>query len=169
MENSTVGENIWKGSIAGVIGVTAMDYLVTWPMYKYEDRAAYTREKSLQPEGRWAAHALVSKVAKGLNFTPSEKALFIIGKTQHYLIGMAPAVLYSMFYKDVPAIRKGKGLLYGLSLFILMDEIVVPMLKLSGPTTKYPWQAHLRGLLGHLMMGWATHAAVVSLDKRTEA
>lgn len=166
MNTSSIGNSALKGLTAGAIGVTAMDYLVTWPMYKLEDTEAHQKEKELQPEGKWAAHVGVKKVADAIGARPSEDTIFYAGKIQHYMIGMAPSVLYALYYNKVPILKKSKGLLFGLGLFILMDEIVTPSLGLSGPTTKYPWQAHLRGLLGHLMFGVATHYALEAMDKK---
>lgn len=163
-------ENIFnttvKGLAAGAVGVTAMDYLVTWPMYKLEDEEAYRREKELQPDGKWAAHAAVKKTANLLGTQPSEDKIFYAGKVHHYLIGMAPAAIYAYFYNKSSVLKKTKGFLLGFGLFVIMDELVVPALGLSGPAKKYPWQAHLRGLLGHLMYGVATHYALEAISRK---
>lgn len=167
MEAINTINTAFKGFTAGAVGVTAMDYLVTWPMYKLEDKDAYLKEKELQPEGKWAGHVAVKRTANEIGKEPSETTNFYLGKMNHYMIGMAPAALYSLYYDKVPALKKSKGLLFGLGLFFLMDEMVVPALGLSGPNRKYPWQAHLRGLLGHLMYGVATHFALEALDRKS--
>jgi uncharacterized membrane protein YagU involved in acid resistance len=168
MEMQTIKENSMKGVIAGATSVAAMDYLVTWPVYKLEDREAYKKEKELQPEGRWAAHVFVSRISRMLGLNLSENKIFKGGKAQHFMMGIAPAILYATYYKKYPMISAGYGALYGSSLFLLADELMVPALKLSGPNTKYPWQAHLRGFLGHVMVGVVTHGVLRLLDRRKE-
>jgi hypothetical protein len=46
-----------------------------------------------------------------------------------------------------------------------VDEGVVPALGLAGGPTEYPWQAHARGLVGHLVLGAVTHATLELLDQ----
>lgn len=164
----TLNSPVLTGLTAGAIGVTAMDYLVTWPMYKLEERSAYEKEKELQPDGKWAAHVAVAKTFNALGVQPKEDKIFYAGKITHYLIGMAPAAIYALFYNKVPILKNSKGLVFGFGLFILMDEIITPSLGLSGPPKKYPWQAHMRGFLGHLMYGVATHYALEAMRNRDE-
>ena len=57
-----------------------------------------------------------------------------------------------------------RGLLYGLLIFVLWDELLSAAAGVAGPPTKYPWQAHLRGLVGHLALGLATHVALSALE-----
>lgn len=58
-----------------------------------------------------------------------------------------------------------EGLLYGLELFLVQDEGLNPILGTSGGPTEYPWQAHARGLVGHLVLGAVTHATLNVLDQ----
>ena len=50
-----------------------------------------------------------------------------------------------------------------------MDELVAPLSGLSSGPLGYPWQAHARGLAGHLTVGATTDAAVRALDKMVPA
>lgn len=68
-------------------------------------------------------------------------------------------------FQDHARIRSGRGLLYGLGLFVLNDEIAGPALGIASGPTEYPWQAHVRGLAGHLMLGAATEVAIEAMDK----
>ena len=58
----------------------------------------------------------------------------------------------------------GKGLLYGLALFLVDDELLNALLGLSAGPTEYPWQAHARGLVSHLVVGVCTDVAMDALD-----
>lgn len=158
MENILKGEDVLKGVAAGVAGVAVMHYGVTPIMYKFEDEEAFRREKEAQPFGLEAPHVLAYKMAGR-----ESKAL---GKLNELFLGIAPAIIYKRFYRDVPFLTMGKGLLFGFLGFALVDELLVPASGLAGPHRKYPWQAHARGLVGHLAYGLAIHAAVSFLDRK---
>ncbi|MDP9382790.1 MAG: DUF1440 domain-containing protein, partial [Chloroflexota bacterium] len=61
-------------------------------------------------------------------------------------------------------IGAGRGLLYGAVLFLLNDEILAPVLGLASGPTAYPWQAHARGLISHVVLGAATDTVLDVLD-----
>ncbi len=82
-------------------------------------------------------------------------------------IGIAPAMAYAALRRRTPAVAAAGGLLllYGLGLFLVVDEGVVPTLGLAGGPTRYPWQTHVRALVGHLVLGAGTHAMLQPLDQ----
>lgn len=160
-----LGSDVLKGAVAGAIGVVAMDYLVTKPMYRTEDPVAHLQEKRAQVGGRYVAFAALDKIKRRFGLQLTERQDFVAGKAIHYLLGIAPAVAYVTLRRKAPWIRSGRGLLYGLSLFILNDEIAGPALGIASGPTKYPWQAHARGLAGHLMLGAATEVTIEAMDK----
>jgi hypothetical protein len=43
---------------------------------------------------------------------------------------------------------------------VLNDEIASRLLRVAGPQRDYPWQAHLRGLVGHVVLGMVTEATL---------
>ena len=47
----------------------------------------------------------------------------------------------------------GAGVATGLSMSIILDEVVTPAFGFSAPNKEYPTVTHLRGLLGHLVYG----------------
>ena len=57
----------------------------------------------------------------------------------------------------------------GAGLFIVMDEIVAPLLGLTSGPKAYPWQAHARGLAGHLALGATTDASLKLINKAVSA
>ena len=59
----------------------------------------------------------------------------------------------------------GGGSLYGRGLFLVNDELLAPALGLAAGPLQYPWQAHARGLVSHLVLGAATDAALEVLDR----
>ena len=153
-----------KGAIAGAASVWMMDR-VTWYMYKNEDPKAYKKEKEAQIDGKYVAFVAADKIANAIGARMSDREEYIAGKTVHYILGIMPGALYGLLRHRVKGLDKGRGLLYGLGLFIVMDELIAPLAGLSSGPLAYPWQAHARGLAGHLTVGATTDAAVRALDK----
>ena len=75
-----------------------------------------------------------------------------------------PGALYAAFRTRSAKVKPGHGVLLGLGLFLLQDELLNPILGASGGPTEYPWQAHARGLIGHVVYGAATDAALEVLE-----
>lgn len=153
-----------KGAVAGAIGVWVMDQL-TWYMYKNEDPLAYKKEKVAQVEGKYAAHVAASKLAGSLNVALDDRQEYVAGKTVHYLMGIVPGALYAAYRHQMKGVGAWKGLLYGFGLFVLVDEMLNPVLGLTSGPRAYPWQAHARGLAGHLALGATTDASLKLLNK----
>lgn len=59
----------------------------------------------------------------------------------------------------------GIGVHYGLSLLLMQDEGLNPILGTSGRPADYPMEAYFRGLIGHLVLGATTHATPKLLDQ----
>lgn len=165
--NSTAS-GLLKGAIAGVAGVWIMDQITEY-LYRNEDPKAYRKEKKAQVEGKYGAHVAASRMADAQNVRLNDKQLYAAGKTVHYLMGVMPGAIYGAYRHRVKGIGTWKGLLYGFGLFVVMDEIVAPLLGLTSGPRAYPWQAHARGLAGHLALGAITDASLKLIDKAVPA
>lgn len=155
-----------KGAIAGAVGVWVMDR-VGWDMYLSEDPKAFEQEKEAQVEGKYAAHVAVGKMADAMGKELSDTQQHKAGKVMHYGLGVMPGALYGAMRDRVPGLGAGRGLAYGLGLFIMNDEIINPLMGLSSGPTTYPWEAHWRGLVTHLVLGAVTDTVYDVLDEIT--
>lgn len=153
-----------KGAVAGAVAVWLMDRVTSY-MYRHEDPIAKEQEKMAQKGGKYAPYVAVNKMAKGLNIQMNERQEHIAAKTLHYLLGIIPATSYAILRHKVKGLDKANGLLFGLGLFIVQDEILTPLTGVASGPLAYPWQAHARGLAGHLTVGAATDMTVRALDK----
>jgi uncharacterized membrane protein YagU involved in acid resistance len=154
-----------KGAVAGAVAVWVMDR-VTWDMYDREPREAYRREKRAQPGGNYAATNLAIHAADlaGVDL-PTKRQQYAAGDVVHYGLGIVPGALYGALRRRVPWLGRARGLAYGLLLFVVEDEVANPLLgNTSGPLA-YPWQAHWRGLVGHLVLGAVTDTVAGALDE----
>lgn len=156
------------GAAAGAIGVWALDR-ADWFMWNHESNESRRRTTAVRPEGEPPAHVMASKIEQmfGLNPTPEEHKL--AGDVVHYGIGIAPAVLYALYRDKLPGKGPTRGLLYGLAMFLTQDEVMNSVSGLAAKPKDYPWQAHARGLVAHLVYGVATELALNMMEKTAEA
>lgn len=153
------------GAAAGVAAVWIMDRVDNFN-FRHEDAAAHRQTVAVRPEGQPPAQAMVSQIAQRTGHSLSRERIDRIGKGAHYMIGAAPAMLYSLLGARYPAITRGRGAVFGLAMFALQDELMNPVMGWSAKPKAYPWQAHARGLVGHLVYGLAVDAAVRVLKRR---
>jgi uncharacterized membrane protein YagU involved in acid resistance len=142
---------LFSGIVAGVVATWIMTR-VTTVMYERENRAAREREDSARG-GRTAYEAAAEKGADllGKVLTHEQRARW--GLAIHWGLGIAAAVLYAALriQLDSPDLRH--GLMYGFVFWLVMDETVTPLLRLTPGPLAFPWQTHVRGLIGHLVFG----------------
>jgi len=152
------------GAAAGAFGVWALDR-ADWFMWNHESEASRFRTTAVRPGGEPPAHVAASKIEQmfGLNPTPQQHEL--AAAVTHYGIGIAPAVLYALYRDKLPVKGPARGLLYGLGLFLLQDEALNSASGLAAKPQDYPWQAHARGLVAHLVYGVATELALNMMEK----
>ena len=156
--------DLLKGALAGVVGTLALDAVAQF-LWDHEEPRALEQERQARPEGLDPAHFVASRLARavGTELTPEQP--HPAGIATHFAIGVVPAALYAVARKRVPQLRTGRGLLYGLTLFLAQDEFVNAAAGFSGGPTEYPWQAHARGLVSHLVYGVVTDATLDLLDR----
>lgn len=147
------------GAVAGTVAVWAMDR-VGWWMYRHEDRGALRRELRARPQGLDTAHLSARKLGRMVGRDPGRRQPNAAGLTVHYALGALPGAAYALAWQRYPAVRRGAGLPYGLALFALNDEIAAPVFGLARGPRHYPWQAHLRGLVAHVVLGVVTDRLV---------
>lgn len=153
-----------KGAVAGAVGVWALD-TVTWAMWDRTDPEKLRQEKDARPGGLDPAHVMANRAAEAVGTELTPRQPHPAGIAVHYGLGIMPAAAYAVLRRRVPAITAGGGLLYGLGLFLMQDEGLNPILDTSGSPRKYAPEAHFRGLVGHLVLGAATHASLKVLDQ----
>ena len=71
-----------------------------------------------------------------------------------------PGALYGALRPVIPALGAGRGLLFGMALFIFNDEVLNSALGFAGPPDAYPASSHARGLVGHAVLGVTTDATL---------
>jgi hypothetical protein len=157
--------DVLKGAVAGAVGVWAMDR-VDWFMYERGLDTPETRRQTeaARPGGMDPAHVTAKMAADAIGVRLSSPKENPAGLAVHYSLGIMPGMLYGAMRGRVDYVGAGRGLGYGFALFVLEDEIANPLLGTAAPPGRYPWTAHARGLVAHLVYGLVTDAVLSLLN-----
>ncbi|MBA2722666.1 MAG: DUF1440 domain-containing protein [Methylibium sp.] len=156
------------GAAAGAIAVWALDR-VDWFMWNRLDARTRTRTVSVRPAGEPPSHALVSKIEKAAGLNPTDRQHDLAGDITHYMIGIGPAAGYAVMRDKLPGRGPMRGLLYGLGVFLMQDEAFNTATGLGAKPQAYPWQAHARGLIAHLVYGVTTELVLNAMERAVES
>lgn len=184
-----IGRAVARGALASMAGVVAMD-LYFKAVKRVGERAKPSRgrekqRKSGSSNGKWKrrfedislvgplrkenepATVTVGRIAyeKVRGEQPSRERGAQLGKAVHWGYGVAMGALWGLFERRMVEhdIRGGVG--YGLALWLLGDELLVPLLGLAKGPTAHPPSVHAQALGAHLVYGLATGAATRVLDR----
>jgi hypothetical protein len=151
-----------RGAIAGAVATWLMDRMTTG-LVEEQSEVDKAREAAAQPNGQSSVANLLDRAqeATGLSLRPGQKA--VAAQAVHYGLGVVPGAVYGALRSRLPFIAAGGGLLYGMLLFALNDEVMNTELGLAGPYDAYPLSSHLRGAVGHAVLGVATDRGVALL------
>jgi hypothetical protein len=112
----------------------------------------------LPPATIRAAQVAAETVGRPLPEDRSAQALG--GKIIHYAYGTAWGAAFAVAARALaPRAPLAAGIAFGVVLWVLSDEMLVPLFKLSHPPARYPATSHAKGLASHLVYGLATDAA----------
>ena len=157
--------NVVKGMVAGAIG----GLLGTWAM-NYAQRG-WTRAMGETPppsaggkhDARdWqermehrnaneiAAQAIADRV---LGRSLTRKELEIAAPAAHFAFGAAAGAIYGAYVESVRSDRARSGLGLGTTLWLTADEVAMPVIGLSAPTTRRPLEMHLQSFAAHIVYG----------------
>ena len=80
------------------------------------------------------------------------------GTAFHYAMGLASGALYGALAEFVPAAKSGAGLPFGVAVWVVADEGLVPAAGLSKSAGEYPLSIHAYSVASHLVFGLAAEA-----------
>lgn len=152
-----------KGGAAGALATVLMTRVTTF-MYEREDQAARKREDAVRGDKSsfaTAATRLFGLFGRKLGNEQAEK----VGSALHWGLAVGGGALFGVLRRRVPALDAGAGLLFGTLFFLVMDEGVNSAFGFTPPPQAFPWQAHARGLVGHLAYGLGTGVQLRAVDK----
>jgi hypothetical protein len=172
--------SVWKGMVAGAIG----GLIGGWTMNRFQsvvgkvfaDEEYSENAHSPKQSGRRQtilteqhdddgedAPATV-KVASTIAAYVSDRILTADEKTTggslvHYVFSATAGAAFGTMAEFVPAIQRGVGIPFGVSVWVAADQVMLPMMGLSKPPTNYPFSKHAYSLTSHFVYGITTAAA----------
>lgn len=117
---------------------------------KAKEKAASSDE----PATHQAAQALVRPAGIALSERQKAKG----GTVVHYAYGAGWGAVYGLVGPRVPFPRLLSGLLFGGLLWLVSDEVLVPLFGFSRSPRQFPASVHLKALAIHLVFGATTAA-----------
>ena len=111
-------------------------------------------QKEDQDDATVKAAKAISENVFGHKLKESEKKP--AGAAVHYAFGSATGGLYGAAAEIAPQVTTGLGLPFGAAFWMVADEAVVPLLRLSKGPTEYPVSTHAYALASHLVYGLTT-------------
>jgi hypothetical protein len=162
-DNSHIGVDVIKGAIAGAAATWLMGQVTTW-LYEHEDRQAREREDRAR-RGVTAYERAAEKAAELAHVRLSQEERGQVGTAIHWATGIAAGAAYAVLRRRWRGVAAAKGLPFGTAFFLTLDEVVNPLLGLTPGPQAFPWQAHARGLGGHLAFGFTSELILERLDR----
>src|SRR5687768_3289475 len=150
------------GAVGGVAGALAMNAFqwVWWradrrrrPLRSQRGRvqqgAPLTKFHEREPATQRLAGRIVRNAA-GREASPGERKAG--GAALHYMMGAGAGAAYGAAAAGgLPAVTVGGGMPFGAAVWVLADEVAVPLLRLSQPPTRHPFSSHVMDFCSHLV------------------
>ncbi|HLL76332.1 MAG TPA: DUF1440 domain-containing protein [Pyrinomonadaceae bacterium] len=167
-----------KGLVAGAIGGLAAAFVMNqfqaaWGRVAAGEERSHGAQslqqgtpqkgvgRDLQAEGvdrptddateRLANAISVGVLERGLTEREKETA----GTAFHYAMGLASGAIYGVAAELIPAAKAGAGMPFGMAVWLIADEGIVPAAGLSKSADEYPLSVHAYSITSHLVFGLA--------------
>jgi hypothetical protein len=172
--------NVWKGLAAGVVaglvgGFVMNQFQALWSRLVSDERDSEHAHspkqgghklddtQGQQPGDGLDAPATV-KLASAIsedvfNHELSSDEKEVAGMAVHYGFSLVTGGIYGVMAELEPEASAGAGAPFGAAVWLLADEITVPLMGLSKGPTAYPLSKHAYSLAAHLVYGVATEAS----------
>jgi hypothetical protein len=160
--NDGIGDLV-RGTLAGIVATWAMGRVTTY-LYEEENELARRREDEAR-EGKTAYGIAAEKAAGIAGRDLSDQEREEAGAALHWALGAGAGAVYGALRGRVPGVDAASGLVFGTVFFLAIDEGANTLLGLTPPPEEFPWQAHARGLAGHLVFGVTSELTLLALDR----
>jgi len=145
----------WAMSKAQRLWTKAVDDQVPDSAADEHDARDWQERSEGQNSNEPAAQALASMLL-ARRLTRDE--LRIAAPVIHYTFGTLVGALYGAYVDGREGHGVAAGMALGTTLWLTADEIAMPLLGLSQPTTRRPLEMHLQSLAAHLVYGVTAEA-----------
>lgn len=169
--------NVWKGLAAGVIGGLAGGFVMNrfqslWSSLigdEQDSEQAHSPKQSGQKleRARQQQSTIDAPATVKLASTISEDVFDheldkgekeAAGAAVHYGFSLVTGGIYGAVAELSPVAAIGSGVPFGAAVWLVADEITLPLVGLSKGPTAYPLSKHVYSLASHIVYGLATEA-----------
>lgn len=158
-----------EGLLAGLAGALAQEvfFAVTKRITPPNPKLAFTPPDPLQ-ERETATQTIARRVVQDLAQRGPVRHPALAGELVHYAYGSAWGSLYGIAAGSFPKLRSLKGgALFGLFVWAVSDDVLLPAFKLSAWPHEYPVKNHVHAIAAHLIYGAAASASLNALTRVT--
>lgn len=156
-----LAQTILAGAIGGLLGSLVMSYAQRLWTLAADGRAPRSaggahdaREWQERSEGRNANELAAQAVAtRLLGRRLTQRELQIGAPLAHYTFGSVMGAAYGAWAAAARCHVVPRGAAFGTALWLAADEVAMPLLSLSRPTTERPIEKHLQAFAAHLVYG----------------
>ena len=133
---------------------------VTTVMLDVQAPEVTAREEAARTNGKSSVTNLVDRVEAQTGLVVPAQRRPMVEMAIHYALGGLPGALYGVVRRWIPFARLGNGVAYGLAVFALNDEYLNTKLGLASAPAAYPVETHVRGFVGHAVLGVTTESGI---------
>ncbi len=148
--------------VSGYLGTRAMDP-TTVTLQAMASDSDKRQEKDVSPGVAYEVAA--RKISEWMGLHLSDDEVKTLSAGFHWSIGLSAGVLYVTFRRHTSLGPVAAGLLAGLVLWAGVDEGANSLFGFSAPPDRYPMSTHVRGLVGHIVLGLVTAGSAETLSK----
>jgi putative membrane protein len=164
MDKTVIARGAVAGFVGGLAGTWAMNHFQAWwsqAVHGVEPVSAAGRHDARDwqelAEGRNANELAAQTVAvRALDRPLDQRELGVGAAAVHFAFGGAMGGLYGAFWEVSPATRQMGGAAFGTAVWAAADEVAMPLLGLSRPTTEQPPERHIHAFTAHIVYGVTT-------------
>lgn len=98
-----------------------------------------------------------------LNLSPEQHQNLAVAN--HWMVGLLAGAGDALARRRLASADRGQGLVFGLAFWIGFDELFTVATGVARRPQDYPWQAHARGLVGHVAFGVVADSTLDILDR----
>ncbi len=152
-----------KGALVGLAGGAALDALST-AIYENEDLSTRIAEDATR-KNRHAYEVAISQAAGLFGKRLSRRQERTLGWKFHQGFGLLGGIGYAALRRRNKWVGVGMGLAFGAVFFLVIDELLVPLMGWTPGPGKFSWKVHARGAVAHVAYGVAAEATARLLDR----
>lgn len=153
--NNSLSRHLCAGAFGGLIGGFALAGAAQM-MYNLISKKKRQEEESIEPRDPFIVLADKLQNKTGMELNEHQKKVF--EQCVATLMGIGGGVAYAALARQWKLNWLAGGAVFGTLFFLVEDEGMGTALGLVGDNTRYPLEAHLRGLVAHIAFGVVTAA-----------